>query len=344
MNSAFLKNVFFTVAVLASLNFINPNSASADNSRPRGGDELNNGAGLGERIVLYAFNKIPLFIDLCLRSESCHVNDKETTILKSIRSSSAKELEQEAPVRFDSEKKNTGFFMIDGELKVAKTGDHVGSPIYVNTDLLYAVEIKNRLEPISINEAIAIMIHELGHHHGNFTHAELDYLGVKVGAISQNHIQTTPLMPYTKRVAAVVLNELKEKSFPVVLLYVHDEIVEVSQAFRKAIKCPGIHIPTPIGGLPDLGVSLGKPKGATYHNLYWEEADLKDDKQSYKIKGNISVNCKERGDIFSSDKHYRVRISFDVLRDNLGQWRVDRDKLEIIQKYEPWWKFVVFPF
>ncbi len=313
-------------------------------ARKFGGDEVNNGAGLAERIVLYAYDRLPLFMSICLKSSVCKVSPEERLLLTKISDSFRAEREaNDKQIQFDSETTNPGFFIIDGVVKLAKTGREIGSPIYVNIDLLYTLSANQRREALPISDVVAMLIHELGHHQGNHSHQDLDYLGVKVASTAQNHMQTTPLLPFTNSVAVVVINEIQETGFPEVLLYAHDEVVDITAQFKRAIKCPGFHLPIPIGGLPDLGVPLEKPRGAIYNNLFWEDIDVDEREQEYEVKGSIAANCQERSTIFTSNKDYKIRVSFDV-RKRDGKWFVDENRIRIEQKYEPWWKFIVLPF
>ncbi len=313
-------------------------------ARKFGGDEVNNGAGLAERIVLYAYDRLPVFMNICLQSNNCKISGDERAVLSQIAASYAAERASGGQqIQFESESLKPGFFMIDGVVRMAKTGSRVGSPIYVNIDLLYTLQGNGRREAIPMSDAVALLIHELGHHQGAYSHQDLDYLGVKVASLAQNHMQITPLLPFTNTVALMVLNPLTEQAFPDVLIYAHEEVIDISAQFRASIKCPGFHLPIPIGGLPDLGVPLEKPRGATYNNLFWEDIDVDATEQEYEVKGSIAATCQERATIFTNNKDYKIRISFDAKKKD-GKWFVDENKIRIEQKYEPWWKFIILPF
>lgn len=76
-------------------------------------------------------------------------------------------------LEFKSERDNPGFFFLDGQVRIAKTGSNLGDVIYLNKDM---VEANN----VDITEAVAVLAHELGHHIGIKDHQRLDRFGAKL--------------------------------------------------------------------------------------------------------------------------------------------------------------------
>lgn len=79
------------------------------------------------------------------------------------------------------------FFVIDGEVRVARTGDHPGDPIYINNDLIVTERIPGYPQPISLANAQAVVIHEALHHVASargWPHEAFDALA---GRLSQYH-------------------------------------------------------------------------------------------------------------------------------------------------------------
>ena len=101
------------------------------------GDHINNGAGLAERNVLFAYANLEKYIGLCLDFPSCRITPYERGLLERIRNAMPTERAAPEQIRFLSEREHPGTFIIDGEMKIAKTGSQVGSAIYMNLDLLY---------------------------------------------------------------------------------------------------------------------------------------------------------------------------------------------------------------
>ena len=90
-------------------------------------------------------------------------------------------------------------FMIDGAVRVAKTGHSWGAPVIFNEDLL-VVEIENEnFRALSFYEILGIMIHEFGHHQEQMlnsaglpllTHEQLDEVAVKTISYLQDRTKT----------------------------------------------------------------------------------------------------------------------------------------------------------
>lgn len=80
---------------------------------------------------------------------------------------------------FVSGNENPAFFHLDGQVRVAKTGDSSNTPIYINTDLIAQAD-----NAIQYDAILAILFHEYGHHlialGVALTHDELDLLGARL--------------------------------------------------------------------------------------------------------------------------------------------------------------------
>ena len=328
------------------------------------GDEVNNGGGAAEGTLTYTFLNIETYIDLCLSSEICQISDREKEILTQIKKSMDDEFAQEKPLVFMSENSNPGTFIIDGEIKIAKTGNYVGSPIYFNTDLLY---FKNNLgiyESIDIKTAIGILIHELGHHQNNLNHSFLDALGAKVALGLNKHIQVSSFFSFNDQLQVIVLNEKKDSSFPQILLRVYDELIDISDDFKKKLKCNLITLPNIIDIIPGISISFKRPKGAVFHNLHWTN-NTKIEKliscvavnpdtcfqnnqdvhiQNFYIKGNLSNLCEKDATLFTGNKDYRASIKFSAYayktKSNTLKFKFKKGSVKVKQLWEPWWQII----
>ena len=116
---------------------------------------------------------------------SCVIDSKEENLLTRI-SSKLKSNQEELHLDFKSEKENPGFFFLDDQVRVAKTGQAPKDIIYVNTDIILAGDV-------DVGEAIAILVHELGHHHNIRDHQQLDKLGAKVKAFAEKYKTSSTL-------------------------------------------------------------------------------------------------------------------------------------------------------
>jgi len=152
------------------------------------GDEVG-GAGIAENNAMYAWNNLESFLKICLESTDCKLTEKEMGILSKIQASMKKEKQNKNAIEFKAEHLSPGFFFVDGQVRIAKTGYSVGDTIYINTDLCYPAAQAASIpllpppdRPLDIPLAIAILVHELGHHQGERDHTALDVLGGKINS------------------------------------------------------------------------------------------------------------------------------------------------------------------
>lgn len=310
----------------------------------RGGDMVNNGGGIAEKNILYAYDKLDKYIRLCLNSDSCRLNGYQKFVLKEILSNLSREKINPSQLSFSSEKLNPGTFIIDGIVRVAKTGSTVGSPILINSDLLYS---KNETSdvPVSIPEAVAILIHEMGHHVANhLSHEELDLIGVRASMLLQQKIISTPLVPWVSDISLSVYNSDLTTSFPEILLAVGNDVVDVSDLYDRTALCYNITIPIPILPIPDIQLISKRPVASILHNVHWEQ--FKDDGEVLRARvvGNVSNNCIykiETGTLRIND--YKMAIEFVAYKLN-SKWIVDKNSIKMNQFRDPWYKIIKLPF
>lgn len=140
---------------------------------------------LAQNYVLFAYKNMGLILENCLNPDfdPCLLTAREKHLLSEILKALPKEYQTENQVEFRSEAEDPGFFFLDGNVRIAKTFDAVGDKIYFNQDMLYQPGGGNHPEPVDPGVLIAMLVHELGHHHRAdppYTHAELDRLGSRV--------------------------------------------------------------------------------------------------------------------------------------------------------------------
>jgi hypothetical protein len=109
----------------------------------------------------------------------CGVSSKESQLINRIYYELLKS--PRTSLQFDSEERKPGMFQVDGMVRIAFTANRPGSEIFVNEDMIVkkAGEI---LVPWTIEESVAVLTHEYGHHHSMIasSHEELDALGQKL--------------------------------------------------------------------------------------------------------------------------------------------------------------------
>ncbi len=311
-------------------------------------DEVNNGGGIGEKNVIYAYNNFLQLSGICLHSPLCHLSKYEQNLLERIYKAYPQEKANPNQLIFMSERHHPGWFIIDGEIKIAKTGNKVGDPIYINTDLLHLKNQHGRVTPLSIPQAISLFVHEFGHHHGEYDHIRLDLLGNKVSMMLQQNIHVAQVLPHDDSVKVLVINEHNTHSFPQVLIYVQDEFINASKVFKKSLKCPLLPLISSFPNIPGATLSRGKPKGATYHNLYWLKLKKYRGKV-YKLtlKGNVAMYCKKNASLNDYSDNYKTLLSFKVKGNRRAEpveWKYKPRSLSAKQVYEPWWGIIKLPF
>ncbi|WP_413582823.1 hypothetical protein [Bdellovibrio sp. HCB288] len=307
-----------------------------------GSDWIGNGGGIAEKNVLFAYERLENYIEVCLTSDGCKLNSREREIIAKI----AKTLPQEIKGRmlyFGSEKKTPGFFILDGLVRVAKTGSTPGSPIYINSDLLYSKNAEGEYSAVSIAEAVAILIHEFGHHHGGYSHEELDLLGVRISMLVQTKTSVTPLLPWSKDVSAMVFTKDVYTAYPEVILQVGDDLIDITKAVADEAMCYRYSVPIPVLPIPDLDLISKKPAGAVLYNLHWDKFSDSDTKIKVKLIGNISNSCLFKTNILLRSNDFKMSIAFSATKIN-GKWTYDPGSLKIEQYREPWYKVIRLPF
>jgi len=307
-----------------------------------GGGFVNNGGGLAEKNVLYAYEKLDTYIQICLDTNSCKLTTDQSNLLQKIAQTLPQE--RQAPqLSFQSEMQRRGTFMIDGNVRVAKTGNTIGSPIYINSDLLYTRGEGGSFDPVTIPEAVAILIHELGHHHGVYSHEMLDLLGVRVSLMLQKKIISTPLIPWApSEISASVLNPNMLESYPQVLLTVGDEVLDVSEMYAREVRCGVVTLSIPILPIPDLELVTKTPRGSLFHNVHWEKFKDKGTYLAVRIAGNVSNNCQYKNNIAFRNSDFQLSIEFRVNKVG-NKWVTDRDSISMKQTADHWWKMIRLP-
>ena len=256
-------------------------AVSAAFASHRGGSEAGNGGGLAEKNVIFAYLNLEQYVDLCLGTGLCRINVGETEILTKIRAALPSEKTKEGQIVFHSEKKQPGLFKIDGQLRIAKTGDHVGDTIYVNTDLLY-YPVSGEMRALDIPLSVSLLIHELGHHQGVRDHAALDVLGSKLQTLLLTQSQRAEFWNGNAALITYQLNNVRrdadKKSIRTIdqLILENDwsdgsELESLTEDVLSAVRCPD---------------GKSKPQGLRLYNLH-EERGVKFDEATHTLKKPI---------------------------------------------------------
>lgn len=143
---------------------------------PAEGWQVGSGGGIAEQNVQFAMETMGYQLYICVEHELCKLTSDEKSLLKKIRDGLSADGKVTTKVHFRSGEKTPDFFEVDGphRLAVAKDGE-----IFFNLDVMYQ-RTEQGIHPLSISEALATLVHELGHIHGEKDHVYLANLGIKV--------------------------------------------------------------------------------------------------------------------------------------------------------------------
>lgn len=318
---------------------INPN-LSIDSSRR--GDVMGNGGGLAEQNIVYAYRNINSFIDICMDSRDCRLTDEERIILGKIKANMASEY-QRGQVVFKSERQEPGTFILMGEPKIAKTWLHVGAPIYVNKDLLYQTNTAGKIVPLALSQAVALLIHELGHHHNYTDHTKLDLLGVKVSMALGRDLEKARVLPGYENLQAMVINKMGKTTKPKVLMYVGEQIWDLTKIVTNALHCTSITLP--IIGSVQFGNA--KPDGTILHNIAFTKQDIRSigKESDFTLTGSLVHFCKD-GSELRQITNTKLDVSFKatLVSDTSGfTWKFNNKSVVIKQYKEAFLKLFFFP-
>lgn len=201
------------------------------------------GAGIAENNLLFAYWNLENYITLCQASAGCQLTEGESKTLGQIKANLAEERKTKDPLVFKSEGKEPGFFLIEGLVRIAKTGYRVGDVIHVNTDLLYPPVTVNMVgvpaygRPFDLPNAVSLLVHELGHHLGIKDHASLDLLGSKVQTIMRTTTQEVDGGPEERHLIATAIN-FGGVSFADLIVRDERHLHSLTAQLREGLKCP----------------------------------------------------------------------------------------------------------
>ena len=209
------------------------------------------GAGIAENNILFAYWNLESYLSLCQASAGCQLTDAESKTVTRIKANLAEERKTKDQIIFKSEAKEPGLFLIEGLVRIAKTGYHVGDVIYVNSDLLYPPVTVNMVgvppygRPFDLPYAVSLLVHELGHHLGIKDHTSLDLLGSKVQTLMRTNTQEVDGGPEERQLIATAIN-FGGISFPDLIVRDEQNLHSLTAQLKDELKCPAAK--GPVGG------------------------------------------------------------------------------------------------
>jgi hypothetical protein len=194
------------------------------------GDEVGNGAGLYENRTTYIFQTLNRYINQSLKFGE--FNQEELRILELIQLN-IKDIQSLSKLVFKSQDDS---FLIDGEFRLAYTGNKIGASINFNIDKLYLIPIKELNQVL-----ISILVHEFGHLLGIEDHFYLDHLGNKVSEYSiQDHsIYYTDIV--NKNEYIEVLSQFDRTKSDIIFYIKDNKVFDIGNLIRDKMLCDGTY-------------------------------------------------------------------------------------------------------
>ncbi|MBL6991573.1 MAG: hypothetical protein ISR65_17440 [Bacteriovoracaceae bacterium] len=243
------------------------------------GEREGHGGGLAEQNIMTARLHLAEFITISLSSSVVTFDDEEREVLESILSNFEQELTSK--IIFKSGTNDEVDFYIDGQLRVAKTYDYPGATIWINLDLIY-LEKMGVIRPMSLTQAVTLLVHEYGHHQKFYDHSFLDTLGAKVAKVLQNNIYKLPLSRNYREVVVMTIDSNFEESFSSLLIRDSFDLIDVTKQLKTKLNfCRK--------GKQNLQEKL---VGFYLENFHWGSRLWKGDTLSGRLVFNATIVCK----------------------------------------------------
>lgn len=279
------------------------------------GQETQNGGGAAEQNFAYALAILKPLLKMCEAASSvCVSSYQQRALVLKIYASLDQELENDVLLRFESGKTNPAKFQLDGQVRIASTGLSIGSTIYINRDLIYR-QNGAQVIPYTVNEALGVLVHELGHHQGVLDHDVLDILGGKVRSffeLKQDRLTIDTFSDYFNE-ANISLSvfhtrqQIKPHAHASLFwLNVGDRVFDINDEIESKLKCPVIP-----------GSINNELVGFRFSNMHW--GDRSEDLMEfgayllYPLEALVWLECKvtyESGNPYYLANRYRARMLF----------------------------------
>ncbi len=277
------------------------------------------GTGKGEQNVAFAMLNLDKYLELCLSTPACRLSADETVLLQSIRANLGESNQRAGLLEFRAGKDYPGFFVIDGQLKIARTGYQSGSTIYINTDLLTSTGSRGEVVAISVAEAVSILVHELGHHLGEENHQKLDFLGNKVSSLVLLHTQVIDLGRYQRHIEATLIDFGGSDSFTQLFLSDSEKMIDLTSLIQNQIgMCPLNHMPDfdATGEFPLIGLWI--------NNLHWRKGSNLGSRYEQPMRARVNIFCGLSGGEFAELTNFEIDLTV------VFEYSTNTGKLEIV--------------
>ncbi|MFT6070025.1 MAG: hypothetical protein ACJAT2_002462 [Bacteriovoracaceae bacterium] len=203
--------------------------------RLSGGDIIGNGGGIAEQDFRFAYRKIPSIVDSCLESPFCPIPNKEIELLKNIKKIAVSSAPNKDRLIFLSESDYPGFFKDsnDSKIRIAKTANIKGAPVFVNLDMLYGG--KNAL--LDFPAIVSVLVHEIGHQASIKSHSLLDELGTRLREFLLDDASSIEQEVGGARLRLSYYNLKEANRFAEFMLHYKDDFFSLKSSLIEKISC-----------------------------------------------------------------------------------------------------------
>ena len=252
----------------------------------QGGDIIGNGTGIAEIRFFESYYSLPSLLKRCLESTYCPLSQADKDILKIISEVLTENLKKRHQLLFISGKVYPRFFIDSDQIgpRTAKTGFKKGLPIFLNRDHFY----KNGTPSIQIKEAIAILVHELGHQTGERSHTKLDGIGTRFAtwATGKSYFIQTKVQ---ERLAEFsVINPENPNKWPIAWISWDFYSVNLNKSIKDGAHCKDVS---------------REPIGATLSNLHWRRESITPKETRISASAWVTLFCLGEDTLIYEEEH-----------------------------------------
>jgi hypothetical protein len=229
---------------------------------PAAADRVGQGAGISENNIAFAYTYLESYLRLCQAMTDCLQTDDQKKVLAEILDGMKQERALNPnQIGFKSQAKD-GIFLIDGKVRIAMTYADSGAPIYFNLDQLYTKDGNGDVQGLSIQTAVALLVHEYGHHHGITDHDWLDILGQRVGHAMSPRVYSGILNPDRANVgySSVYFDGESQAMYTQTVVTDGPNMYDLTPSIKARFKCPNYNnTPAVLTGLGLFGFTFTYP-------------------------------------------------------------------------------------
>ncbi len=220
--------------------------------------------------VRYAYAHVETFIQACLKSNICELQNEEQILLNKILTAMAREKKDPNQIQFP---RNENLFYVNNTIYLSLTDRRVGAPIYFNVNHLLPDHGSEWRQIVGVETAIVYLIRELGFHHEGLNRNQLRDLGVKLQTYLTRNTLSMPISEELENIRVQLRNlgtPFEEGFTSELLLSDTEGLDSISQSSPLSWSCPQgfIQLGDPVYSNPLWIPQSGGDGTPTIYTLY----------------------------------------------------------------------------